>query len=170
MVLGNLRNKKCPICDTRGDYIGRKNVIEIKNEEKIVELNNFFKNKKTEVKLNNIICLKHLKNMKSRNKNIPGVENENYYDTENVNEIEHENQNHIENQDLNGYENVENEHAELLNTQTSSLIDIQTDENNQNYNTVLVDLPITYSSHAFCFICKAPSGFKKLLSFYIATI
>ena len=106
MVLGNLRNKKCPICDTRGDYIGRKNVIEIKNVEKMVELNNFFKNKKSKVKLNNIVCHKHLKNMKSRNKNIPCVENENSYDTENVNEIEQENENHIENQHLNGYKNV----------------------------------------------------------------
>ena len=61
MVLGVIRDKNCPVCQRRGDNIGRGNLVEIKLNNLTSALNCFFNNvKKREVKINDIVCKKHI--------------------------------------------------------------------------------------------------------------
>lgn len=59
MVLTNLRNRFCSICHRRGEKVGIKNLMELKDKQLATNLNNHFDKN---IELYDIICQKHLKN------------------------------------------------------------------------------------------------------------
>ena len=159
MVLGVVRDKTCPICQRRGDNIGREKLVEIKSSNQAAEINRFFENvKKREVNLNDIVCKKHTNYLKRNAENV-----NNTIQTFNANEVSDEvadeNNNVLdENSETvnEGREQLDDTYEEVEDTQSTINTDICNDSSQEN--SIFVDLPQTYSSHSFCFICKLPSG------------
>ena len=165
MVLNNLRERFCAICGRRGDNVTKSQLSEIKNDQTVQNLNTIFGK---EIKIDDIVCKKHF------------LKTNNNTSTETQDNIIDENNNEL--QYLSGYSNDNS--SEI--TQTFQF----NDEENQNFDEnidvgeskddyMIVDLPRTYASHSFCFLCKAPSGmtssyllflFEQLLRLIIISI
>ena len=59
MVLVNLFMKNCPICDIRCDKQGKKNSVEIKDEQFCKKIENLYNAKKT-IWIGDYLCKKHI--------------------------------------------------------------------------------------------------------------
>ena len=142
MVLSNLKNRKCPICNKRGDKVKKDNIFEVKNESVRSSIVSYFKQP---VNVGDIVCKKHLHTMKRNKDDDLSI----YLVDENNNQIQ-------------------DEIPIIPNDETLMLCEINHNEtiaiNDEkfNSNTITVSIPRTISSHSICFICKTNSGKIKL--------
>ena len=134
MVLGNIRSKNCPICNRRADNIFR---VKINESHQVSEFNRYFQQKKCEVSLNDIVCKKHLNDLRKNSE--PESNDANIQNSHNCEQFDQS--------DSISFEVTQDD-------LTSSNSELRSDLDN-NENSIIVDIPLT---HSFCFICKIPSG------------
>ena len=145
MVLGNIRQKTCSICRARGDNKGKDKIQEVKTEDQVLRFNSFFNETKLrEVKIKDIICSKHSKDLERKYKVVEEQEQLDYPEFD-VSVSQHSNS------------SIDSDNTNSKINTCSNDSDISNDFNNIG-TSILVDIPLTYSSHSFCFICKTPSG------------
>jgi hypothetical protein len=146
MVLGNIRQKTCSICGARRDNKGKNKIQEVKTEDQVLRFNSFFNETKLrEVKIKDIICRKHSKDLERKYKFVEEQEQLDFPEFD-VSVSQHSNS---------GIDSDDTAYSKISTCSNDS--DISNDFNNIG-TSILVDIPLTYSSHSFCFICKTPSG------------
>ena len=143
MVLNNLRFRYCAICNSRGDVIKKKYIVEIKND---VQINKIRMVHNAIVNYGDIVCLKHINNNKSNIANVIQNQNEPL-----DNEVDYNN-----NEIPQSFQNVE------FNTNTNARVNdlhMSLDaEREGEIDAIYVNLARTVNSHAYCFICKGKTG------------
>ena len=167
MVKENLFLNKCIVCGIRCDKMGKSNIMEIKQEmlEKIKSL--IFKSGESP-KIGDYMCRKHDRKLK-RSDNSVILESST---TSTLTSTFDFSTKSLESSTLdfcvdfnnNFFDEHENEYtAACSNTQTSNNYkNVDDDANEDQERYVVVDMPRTYASHSFCFICKAKSGNSSL--------
>ena len=167
MTLLNLRNRNCVVCHVRGDSVKKEKVIEIKGLSMAEKLKDVF-NLADLPSIGSIYCKKHYHQMKARD-----INNNYNQSTETLSEYNNNTINSTPSfsQDNNtdstttlsqiNDENVNIDFNVSINDDDHDLSALNNKLNKnkfKNNSYLVVDLPKTYNSHKFCFICKKASG------------
>ena len=151
MVLDKLITRHCFICNRRGDIVKKENLSEIKESKILEKMKVVFQDEIEKIKLipqlGSIYCKKHSFRFKKTDIN-------NNFDDNSSQSFETNSTTIDENYSIE-YETNETIFDSPIN---KDHVNEKTKINTANLNYLIVDLPKTYSSHSFCFICKAASG------------
>ena len=166
MVLDKLSLKHCAICNKRGDYVKKGHLAEFKDIKTLQKFKEAFKQEieqnNTDLQLGNIYCKKRIFDLPKFNLNnhsITEINNQSQIlstgNESSLFDISCENENSYNT-------NLVSDH-EVSEIITTNIIQNEVKKNNNHNNAehsnyLIVDHPKTYSSHAYCFICKAASG------------
>jgi hypothetical protein len=170
MTLLNLRNRNCVICHIRGDSVKKEKVIEIKESMIAEKLKDVFNLADLSL-IGSIYCKKNFHQMKAKDINnnytdsTTALSQYNNNDTDSTTALSQYNNNDTDSTTTFSQYDDENENINKdFNLSKNNNEDLSELNNNRNknkltYNSCLVvDLPKTFNSHKYCFICKKASG------------
>jgi hypothetical protein len=141
VVLVNIRQKTYSSCCARGDNKGKDKKQEAKTEDHVLRFNSFLNETKLrEVKIKDIICRKYSKDLKENN--VVEEQEQLDYSEFDISVSQHS---------ISSNDSDDTAYSKISTCSNDS--DISYDFNNIG-TSILVDIPLTYSSHSFCFICK----------------
>ena len=148
MSLVRLRYRHCVICHVRGDYVKKENLNTLNQPEDAERIKEVFSLTQLP-EVGSIYCKKHafhFKNKDSNNNDVTSTNNSNNSTFNDSTDI-------VIDHDIVPFHLSDKTDDELKDSTTKSI------KNKKNSNSYLfVDLPKTYNSHKFCFICKKESG------------
>lgn len=161
MVLVILFLKNCPICDIRCDKQGKKNLVEIKDEQFRKKLEIFYNAEKT-IGIGDYLCKKHIVQLRRsihqvteqrlQEENLTPI-NDFVFETSNEATIDFATECDFENDTINVKTNDKKIFKKSESEAENEKIDCFHDP-----SFIMVNIPRTYASHSFCFICKVKSG------------
>ena len=173
-----LHLKHCIVCGIRCDVVGKRDIMVIKNEKTILNIEALLNKTNEKPEIGHLMCRKHERAIRRNEKNAL------VYNSSSIKNVDPTaSSSNVESNNANS-----NENPNIDFTSNSSNIDFNVDENNNNFeedcqkipnnqsqipeegcynneynndepNFIMVDMPRTYASHSFCFICKAKSGY-----------
>ena len=151
MVLENLYLKRCIVCGVRCDIVGKQRLMELKTPEILTEVQSLQRKNSETLKIGDTMCRKH-ENQILRNKNKSTL-NASLFDSPDP--ILNSTPPSFDSESFaHSYGFEENTQDFYSNCSTS----VHEDFNENEHSFVIVDMPRTYASHSFCFLCKAKSG------------
>ena len=151
MVIEKLVSKHCIVCNVRCDKIGKHNLMEVKHQEMLAKIMFLERNNDNVPDIGDLMCRKHEKKI-TRAENQLHIESSTTINATSISTFA-SSSSVLNDFDTSNYYD-ENDHFSSNNIDTCEKIEeeVETIEINQNF--IIVDMPRTYASHSFCFICK----------------
>jgi hypothetical protein len=148
--------KKCIVCGIRCDTAGKDNLMELKTYDVILKINTLQRKNTENPKIGDLVCRKHDKQLirneqkSTLNEPLHSFPSATFNETTFSFESESVTQSYsLEENDIHTGE--QSFHANSNQTAHEDL-------NENEPSIIMVDMPRTYASHSFCFICKEKSG------------
>ena len=166
MVLANLYLKNCLVCGIRCDKMGKNNILEIKTTEFRDKILTFYTDKNPQV--GDYMCRKHEEKIRkstlslTEESNTPLSIQSNFLASDQALATSPNDKTFESSNSSNDYDS-----CVIYDTQNDNIINDENansyveDRNEKQLNEsafIMVNIPRTYASHSFCFICKAKSG------------